>query len=221
MEVIEAMVSRKTKRDFKSVPVSKEMIIKILEAANNTPSSGNSQPWQIYVAGKIVLEKITEALLERHKDTIVHGSADIPLPKEWPEEIQKRINEMHAERDKAQGITHMSEADFRAYVEHISNCCGAPILIVICMDKTLERLSIFSLGMLAQNILLAAHHYGLATFPALSLVSHADIVRRELNIPSGLKIVFGIALGYASDKPINSYYSSRRPIKDFVEFRGI
>jgi len=221
MDVIEAIKSRTTSRDFKSDPVSKETVLKILEAANNCPSSGNSQPWQIYVAGRKDLDKITLALMERHKKEIVHGTAEIPLPKEWPPALKERINQMHEERDKAQGITHMSDADFRAYVEHISRFCNAPVLIVICMDKTLESWSIFSLGMLTQNILLAAHHYGLATFPALSLVSHADIVRRELNIPADLKIVFGVALGYSNDTPINSFRSSKRPIKDVVIFRGM
>jgi len=218
MDVIEAIETRKTKRSFKPDPVPKETILKILEAANNTPSTGNTQPWQIYVAGRPLLDNVYQALLKKFENGITHGQAEIPLPKEWPPAMQERYNQMHEERGKAQGIEHETEDSFKKFVHLISNSCGAPVLIVVCMDRSLETWSVFSLGMLTQNILLSAHNFGLSSFPGLSLVSHAEIIRKELKIPDDLKIVFGIAIGYPDDDPINNYRSSRRPIEEVATF---
>ena len=50
MNVIEALNSRTSIRAFKSDPVSRETIFKIMEAAIRSPSWANTQPWEIYVA---------------------------------------------------------------------------------------------------------------------------------------------------------------------------
>ena len=60
MDVIEAIKTRKSIRGFKKVPVSKETIHKILEAAIRAPSGMNTQPWEFVVAGGKVLELIRE-----------------------------------------------------------------------------------------------------------------------------------------------------------------
>ena len=58
MNVIDALNSRVTIRAFKPDPVSKETILEILEAATRAPSSGNTQPWELFVAGGEALDRI-------------------------------------------------------------------------------------------------------------------------------------------------------------------
>jgi nitroreductase len=41
--------SRRSVREFKSTPISKEHILKILEIASSAPTSGNQQPWKFLV----------------------------------------------------------------------------------------------------------------------------------------------------------------------------
>ena len=65
MDVIKAILERYSARDFKSDVVPKETLIKKLEASLHSPSSGNTQPWRIFVAAGTVTEKITQAYLER------------------------------------------------------------------------------------------------------------------------------------------------------------
>lgn len=49
MDVSEAIQKRTSIRKFKSTPVEKAKIVKVLEAARRAPSWGNSQPWRFIV----------------------------------------------------------------------------------------------------------------------------------------------------------------------------
>ena len=59
MEFDELIIKRQSIRKFKPDPVSKEMIMEILEAARIAPSGGNRQPWHfIVVQNKEMIKKL-------------------------------------------------------------------------------------------------------------------------------------------------------------------
>jgi len=61
MDIFEAIDSRRSVRQYTSVPVSEEAIRKVLEAAMMAPSAGNGQPWQfIVVKDRGLLNQIAE-----------------------------------------------------------------------------------------------------------------------------------------------------------------
>ena len=98
----------------------------------------------------------------------------------------------------------------------------APVVAYICMDKTLTPWSIYDLGLFSQSLMLAARHFGLDSAPAVTLVAHPDLIRKELKIPDDLPIIIGIALGYAdAEHPQNKYRTPRRPVPEAVTFKGI
>jgi nitroreductase len=76
MDVRKAILERYAARDFKSEPVSKETLVKIMETALRSPSTGNGQPWQVFVAGGEATEKITRAYLDRFAE-------DVPANLRW------------------------------------------------------------------------------------------------------------------------------------------
>jgi len=49
LSVTEAIQQRRSIRSFKSIPVSQEMILQMLEAARRAPSGSNLQPWRFVV----------------------------------------------------------------------------------------------------------------------------------------------------------------------------
>ena len=62
MDVSEAIQKRVTIRRWKSMPVEKEKIIKVLEAGRRAPSWGNVQPWRyIVVQDKARIEELAKA----------------------------------------------------------------------------------------------------------------------------------------------------------------
>ncbi len=220
MDITDALYSRYSTRAFKPDPVDRETITKILEAATRAPSWANTQPWEIFVAGGDVLNRLRHAYLENfHKG--VTGESDLPRPQQWPPALQKRMEELAAERYKTAGIERDDKASRQAIFEANYKFFGAPVVIYLCMDRTLTPWSIFDIGMLAQSIMLVAQQHGLGSIPAVSLVSYPDLIRRELEIPDDLSIIIGIALGYSdAQHPQNKFRSPRRPIQEVVRFKG-
>ncbi len=223
MDVIEAMLERRSIRSFTSDLVPKETLRKILEAATHAPSSSNTQPWEIFVVGGRVLEKIRQSYSDRFKKDVpgkseVRGTGQEQLPAAMLE----RMTQFRAERSKLEGLDPQSPEGVRLSTERGARFFGAPVVVILCMNRTLSIFSTYDLGLLTQNILLAAQSFGIGSIIAGATVSHPDILRKELAIPDDLLIVEGIALGYPDKQSIiNTYRSSRRPIQEVVTFKGL
>jgi nitroreductase len=49
MEMMEAILSRRSIRSYTDQSVPKELLEKLLKAAMNAPSAGNEQPWHFII----------------------------------------------------------------------------------------------------------------------------------------------------------------------------
>lgn len=215
MDILEAIHNRHSVRDFLAKPVSQDTVMCILEAALRSPSGGNGQPWEIFVASGKTLESIRAAYQERAK-TAPGG----PPPGEQPPAfILKRMETIRNERMKLLGLNPADPASGRVFMEWGARMYGAPVVVVLGMDQSLS--STLDIGLLAQTICLAAQSFGIDSIIASSLVRHADILQKALDISENLKLITGIGLGYADPKSIiNTYRSPRRPIEEVVRFRN-
>jgi nitroreductase len=83
MNVIDALNARFTVRIFKPDPLESGTILTILNAATRAPSSGNSQPWELFLASGDALERLRQRFQERLMDE-VPSNPDLPAPQEWP-----------------------------------------------------------------------------------------------------------------------------------------
>ena len=228
MDVIEAILARRSVRDFSPKPVPKETVMKILEAATRSPSGGNAQPWEVFVATGATLERIRKVYQERFQA----GGAGSPGgpgggrgpggpggPPPQPAYIQDRMTTIRNERLRLLGLDPANPASGRVFMEWGARLFGVPVLAVLCMDKALS--SNLDLGLFIQTVCLAAQGYGVESFIAGAFVSHRDVLSRELEIPDNLNIVTGIGLGYANaDAIINTYRSPRRPIQEVVRYKS-
>ena len=203
MDVIAAIIERYSTRDFKSEPVPREILEKIMEAALRSPSSGNSQPWQVFIAGGEVAVKIIEAYLERFANNIPAKPelSGLPVPK-WPQVMQERMKKITAERQKLLGIDVQDDNAMKGYREIGGRLFRAPVIVILCMDKVLTTWSVLDIGLFSQTIMLAAREYGVDSIIASAFVSQPDILRSELRIPDNLQIVTGIGLGYHNPESI-------------------
>jgi len=222
VDVLKAIEARHAVRDFDSKPVPKDIVMKILETATRSPSGGNGQPWEIFVASGDTLETIRMAYQERAQAAAAGppprpGGPGGPPP--LPAFIQERMATIRRERMLLLGLDPADPASFKVFMSWGARLFGAPVLAVICMDKTLT--CYLDLGMLVQSICLAAQGFGVESLIAAGLISQQDILRKELEIPGDLSIVIGIGLGYPKpDSIINTYRSPRRPIAEVVRFKG-
>ncbi len=66
MDVIEAILRRRSIRKFEDKKLKKEEVGELLRAARWTPSAGNTQPWEIIVVRDVdIKEKLAKASLEQ------------------------------------------------------------------------------------------------------------------------------------------------------------
>ncbi|MCX5991977.1 MAG: nitroreductase [Chloroflexi bacterium] len=220
MNTIDALNSRYCCRAFKPDPVSKETVLKILEAATRAPSWANTQPWEIYVASGEVLERLRQAYLKNLQEQAA-GHPDLPRPQSWPLALQKRTEDLMDRRSQLLGIARDDSAGRKTMMQANHKFFGAPVVIYLCMNRALTPWSVFDLGSLSQSIMLAARDNGLDTAVAVMLVAYPDLIRAHLEIPDDLSIIIGIALGSNDpNNPGNRFRSPRRSLSEVVHLKG-
>jgi len=221
MDIFQCAERRKSYRAFLRKEVDREVLEKILKAANRSPSFRNSQPWEIFV---VVGEK-KESLAKRLLDAGTRGTAttpDLPDPKKWPDAISERMKKHFLLRWKATGVDPENEDQIRENLMSNLKLYDAPCVMFIGMDRALSSWSIFDLGIFTHSVLLGLENEGLGGCPQASVTRYADIIRNELKIPETISLVLAVSLGYPdSEAPANRYHSKRRNLREFVQWHGL
>jgi nitroreductase len=60
-----------------------------------------------------------------------------------------------------------------------------------------------------ENLMLSAHGHGLGTCAQGAVNIWDDVVRKEFDIPKDYRLLCGLAIGYPSDSPVNSFKANR------------
>jgi nitroreductase len=221
MRVGDALRARRTVRAFLDRPVPRETLEAILSDALCTPSWANTQPWEIFVAGGEIFERIRQLSVQRTLEKIP-SNPDVPFPGAWTLECRHRTKGLTAGRAQVRGTTPEDPAFHHEFLMANRRFFGAPCAVFLCMDQSLGTWSIFDLGAICQSITLAAQDHGVDSAIAINLVVYPDLLREELGIPRELLIVIGIALGYPdAGDPEDPFRSTRRPLSDAVTFIGL
>lgn len=218
MELLEGITTRRSCRAFKSDPIPKETMERILEAAVRSPSYTNTQPWEVVVVSGKKKDELGKIIYEMAEADVL-ANPDSPAPKDWPPELDKRAKEHGARRFRALGIERENEQQRKELRLLNFKFYGAPCVIFLFMDRTLTSWSIFDMGLFAQSLILAAHSLGLGSCLQASIAGYPDAVRDFLGIPKTKLLMLGISIGYPDlEAPINTYQSSRASLKDFVRW---
>ncbi len=220
MDIIEGILSRKSIRGFKSDPVPKDLLRKVLEVATRSPSAENGQPWEITVITGTILEQIKRRNVEKLEarepfdpDVSMHIHAGI---------YKQRHMALAAELYGLMGISREDREKRAAWVKRGFRFYDAPAAIVIAADRSLDEAPAqFDIGCLTQTICLAALGYGLGTCIAGQGVLYPEVVREFAHIPPSKRLVISIAIGYPDpDFPANKLASKREPIDNITTWLG-
>lgn len=174
MEVSEAIRGRRSIRRFKTDPVPKEVLEKILDLAQWAPSAMNGQDWRFIVVrgpGKEKLLKVTGSAFESFRPILEANFGDKP-----------RVVEAA-----------------KTFLETLG---GAPVVILAYGGRFPSgKEDPHSVSLAVQNLLLAAHDAGLGAVWADAAVFYREKEINALMGMEGRKLVCLVPVGYPDEAP--------------------
>lgn len=174
--LFDTIKNRRTVRQFKSIPVPKEHILKILDAARSAPTAGNQQPWKFLVLqdkAKIGRLKIEAGhwYLKRYREN------QNPSPKE-----------LEAMTEKIKSV--------------VDGVLSAPVYVAVLVDSH-EKYPDYVLhdGILATGyLMIAARALGYGTGFFTSFFPEAEM-KKFLNIPEQYRLICLTPIGLPEKWP--------------------
>lgn len=216
MNVTEAVMARKSIRDFLDEPISDETIANLLAVASRSPSGGNLQPWQVWVINGESMAAFKQHMVDSPRSETTEY--DVYPPKLWEPFRTRRFaigEQMYAtmgiEREDRQGRL----AQFARNMEFF----GAPASIFCFVDRNLGPPQWSDLGMFLQTFMLLAEEAGYQTCAQEAWSVAHEQVRSFTGASEDLMLFCGVAIGKANpDSPINTLVSERVPVSEFATF---
>lgn len=208
-------------------PISKQDLIKILDAGKWAPSAHNMQNYEVIVVDdKKIREEISKIESPVSEDFIRENFDQLSFSKE---ELQTKkvgiLGTMFPPEWRDPEVFHHSlisgaRPNIGRFIE------TSPILIIITYNPNKRApasegdfLGIMSLGCVLENMWLMAQSLGIA-FHIVSSLSNHEVeykIKQILSIPENLKIGISFRLGYPiADQ--SEYLRVRRNIEDFTYF---
>ncbi len=218
VETLEGIKTRRSIRGFKPTPIPKDVMRRIFQAVSNTPSYTNTQPWEVVVVSGKKKDELSKVIFELAKAK-APTHPDLPIPKSWPEDHDKRVHEHGARRLAALGIDRGDEEGRERLRLMNFEFYGAPCAVFLFMDGSLGEWSIFDMGLFAQNLLLAAHSLGVESVLQASVTNYAPEIKKFLGVAESKKLVIGISMGYPDhDAKLNTYRSVKQKAEEFTRW---
>jgi nitroreductase len=204
-------------RAFRSDPVPRDVIDRILSIAQQTPSWCNVQPWEVIVTSGDATARLSELLVS---ETLAgHGRFDIDAPAEYLGVFR--------DRRRASGFAlyeslSIAREDFPARERQLLEnflFFGAPHTAIITTEAQLGPYGLVDCGGYIGTFLLAATSLGVATIAQAAIAQHSGALRDHLGIPDGRQVVCAISFGYADDDhPANGFRTDRVELADAVRY---
>ena len=217
MDVKTAIRERRSIRKFGPEKVPQNIIREILEEARWAPSWGNTQAWEFLVVTGDTLRKFQKANCEK----MFAGEAispEIPMPEEWPGNLNKRYTDIVRRLLDALTIAREDKEARNELYGKIFSLFDAPCLIIACFDKSLRtEYAMLDIGLVIQTICLLAHEKGLGTCIMAAAVMYPGLLRKLVPVPDSKVIAMGIALGYPDlESPANNFERVRANLDESV-----
>lgn len=210
--------SRRSIRGFLDKPVQQDLMEKVFEIAQWTPSNCNIQPWLVFVASGAARDRVRQRFL----DNIMNGIApnpDYSYPGKFDGEYRNRqvacavamYSEMGIARDDVAGRQRATMRNFELF--------DAPHVAFIGMHKDFGATVAVDVGMYAQTLMLAMTAHGISSCAQGSMRYYPDVVREVFGLDDSVHILFGISFGYEDPGvPANRTRTARAPLAENVTF---
>ena len=228
------LASRRTTRDFLPTPVPQDVIDQLLTDSLTAPSWSNTRPFKVAVATGEVKDRISNEFLSRwnvlskimrrgikNKLRLLISRYGLPtsnrsIVKPYVPELKPRAERVGRELYTLFGVARGDrEARDKQWAKNYS-FFGAPVELFIYIHKSLHIYAASDAGLMMENLILSAHARGLGTCAQGAVNIWDDVVRREFDIPKEYRLLCGMAIGYPSDSPVNSFKANRIGVEELL-----
>ena len=217
MDVMTAIDGRMSVRGFSGKPVAREKIERVLNAAVMAPSASNQQPWHFIVVTGAPLERLAGTLLDACRERGKHydPSRGKSIPPLYMERTKGLLKGMRPYLDSmnVKAVPFLEEGSCRFY--------GAPVLIVVAMDRAHPSSKLVDIGCAVENLALAAHAEGLGTCIIALVLMFEHLICEHLAIADEMQVVLTVALGYPdSGVPVNVFRAPKELLSSVTKWVG-
>jgi len=217
MELREAILSRRSIRNFLKKAVPEELIKEILTDSQWAPSWGNTQPWEIMVIAGSPLEEFKQ----KNKEALFSGiksKPEIQMPEVFPSRLKQRYVDVGKSVLQSLSIGRKDLDGRLNYYGDMFYLFDAPVMILFLLDKNaLLEYAMLDVGLCLQTLLLSAHDKGLGAIVLAASVNYPDILRSLFPIDASKTIVIGVVLGWPDrEEPVNCFERQRADFNETV-----
>lgn len=220
----DAIASRMSVRAFTKDPISKVIVLKLLNLSARAPSGVNTQPWKAYVLEGARLTELCkkvctayDSVAENPELTKEYQSGYDYYPSKW---FSPYIDRRRENGWGLYGLLGITKADKdKMHAQHRKNFefFGAPVGVFFTIDKGLGKGSMLDYGMFLQNFMIAARGEGLDTCPQAAWNDYSKIILPFIGAQDNEMLVCGMALGYADKEAlVNSFHTPRVDASEFT-----
>ncbi|MEZ2392227.1 nitroreductase [bacterium RCC_150] len=204
-------------RWFKADEVPRREIEEMLALAQTTPSWCNVQPWQVSILSGNARERLSEALLRAARSE--PKTPDFNPPAEYPSIHNARRRQAGYALYASVGIPRHDAEARAAQARENYRFFNAPHVALITTDERLGVYGAVDCGGYVSTLLLAAESLGIAAVPQAAIAMYAGVVRKELCLPEGKRIVCAVSFGYEDTAhPANGFRTPRSGLDEVVHW---
>lgn len=197
MDVYEAVDSRRAVRAFSDKPVGRDVLGRVLGAAARAPSSGNLQPWRLYVVTGEPLAELKRRAVGRARAGDPGDARQYPMyPDELVPPYLDRFTAAAAQRYAALGIERDDPDRPRRIATVNAEAFGAPVVLFCYLDRTMGPGQWADAGMYLQTVMLLLRAEGLHSCPQVMWTMYRETVGRTVAAGDELTLLCGLSVGY-------------------------
>ncbi|MCK8782898.1 nitroreductase [Roseomonas sp. NAR14] len=217
-----ALRGRRSVRAYLPRPVDRALVEHLLALAARAPSGTNMQPWRVHVVTGAARERLCDAVEAAFLAGAGEGESEYRYyPKEFFEPYLSRRRKVGWDLYGLLGIARGETARMRAQHARNFRFFGAPVGMVMTIDRRLEIGSWLDYGMFLQGLMTAAVAHGLGTCPQAAFAGQHRTIREHLPLAAEEVVVCGMALGYPDwGATVNRLVTERVPVGEFATFHG-
>lgn len=216
-EVLHSIAAdRRSCRAFRSDPIPRKTIERILATAQLTASWNNVQSWQVEIATGAAADRFREAIWATSQEGGPH-ERDIPSPREYAGIYLERRRACGFQLYEAVGVQRGDKAGYIRQTGRNFRLFDAPHIAIITTEEALGTYGAVDCGGYVSNFMLAAESLGVATIAQGALGEYSPLIHEFFDLPENRLVVCGISFGLPDEHdPVNSYRTGRADLADAV-----